>query len=99
MQIYIPALEDFADGDHGPARITVEVVKQANELGVSVYAKKGDMFEGANLGKLRVHTFLNNNSPLRKLPQHMESAYMNSISNARLWRLQSTRVLTFASRM
>ena len=29
MQIDIPAFEDFADGDQGPARITAEVVKQA----------------------------------------------------------------------
>ena len=47
MQIDIPALEDFADGDQGPARITSQVVKQAKELVVSVYANKGDMFEGA----------------------------------------------------
>ena len=38
MEIDIPALEDFADGDQGPARITPQVVKQANELVVSVYA-------------------------------------------------------------
>ena len=57
MQIDIPAFEDFADGDQGPARITAQVVKQANELVVSVYANMGDMFEGTNLGKLRVHTF------------------------------------------
>ena len=31
MQTDIPELEDFADGDQGPARITVEVVKQAKE--------------------------------------------------------------------
>ena len=60
MQIDIPAFEDFDDGDQGPARITAHVVKQADELVVSVYANTGDMFEGANLGKLRVHTFLNN---------------------------------------
>ena len=60
MQIDIPAFEDFADGDQGPARITAQVVKHADELLVSVYANMGDMFEGANLGKLRVHTFLNN---------------------------------------
>ena len=33
MQIDIPALKDFADGDQGPARITTEVVKQANKSG------------------------------------------------------------------
>ena len=60
MQIDIPAFEDFADGDQGPARIIAQVVKHADELAVSVYANMGDMFEGANLGKLRVHTFLNN---------------------------------------
>ena len=63
----IPAFEDFADGDQGPARITAQVVKQANELVVSVYANMGDMFEGGNLGKLRVHTFLNNKSTLLTL--------------------------------
>ena len=31
MQIEIPALEDFEDGEQGPARSTAEVVKQANE--------------------------------------------------------------------
>ena len=67
MEIDIPALEDFADGDHGPPRITAQVVKQANELVVSVYANMGDMFERANLGKLRVHTFLNNKSTLLTL--------------------------------
>ena len=56
----MPALEDFVDGDQGPARITAEVVKQAKELVVSVYANKGDMFEGPDLGKLPVYTFLNN---------------------------------------
>ena len=30
MPIYIMALEDFVDGDQGPARITAEVGKQAN---------------------------------------------------------------------
>ena len=29
MPIYIMALEDFVDGDQGPARITAEVGKQA----------------------------------------------------------------------
>ena len=60
----IPAFEDFADGDKCPARITAQVVKQANQLVVSVYANMGDMFEGANLGKLRVHTFLNKSTLL-----------------------------------
>ena len=56
MQIDTAALDDFADGDQGHARITVEVVKQAKELLVSVYANKGDMFEGSDLGKHRVYT-------------------------------------------
>ena len=99
MQIDIPAFEDFADGDQGPARITAHVVKQANELVVSVYANMGDMFEGANLGKLRVHTFLNNKSTLLTLLYRPRRAHMNNISNVRCWQLQSTRVLTFAIRM
>ena len=58
MQVDMPALEDFADGDQGPARITAEVVKQAKELVVSVYANKGDVFEGSDLGKDQVYNFL-----------------------------------------
>ena len=54
MQIDIPAFEDFADGGQGPARITAQVVKQANELVVSVYANMGDVFEGTNFNKLRM---------------------------------------------
>ena len=99
MQIDIPAFEDFADGGQGPARITAQVVKQANELVVSVYANMGDVFEGTNLGKLRVHTFLNNKSTLLTLLYRPRRAHMNNISNVRRWQLQSTRVLTFAIRM
>ena len=99
MQIDIPAFEDFADGDQGPARITAQVVKQANELVVSVYANKGAMFEGAHLGKLRVHTFLNNKSTLLTLLYRPWRAHTNNTSNERHWQLQSTRVLTFAIRM
>ena len=84
MQIDIPVLEDFADGDQGPARITSHVVKQAKELVVSVYANKGDMFEGADLGKLRVHTFLNNKSILLKLLPPTESAYEQHIKRVAL---------------
>ena len=80
MQEDIPAFEDFADGDQGPARITAQVVKQANELVVSVYANMGDMFEGANLGKLRVHTFLNNKSTLLTLLYRPRRAHMNNMS-------------------
>ena len=99
MQIDIPAFEDFADGDQGPARITAQVVKQAKDLVVSVYANKGDMFEGANIANLRVHTFLNNKSTLLKRLYRPRSAHVNSISIVRRWQLQSTRVLTFAIRM
>ena len=60
MPIEILALVDFADGDQGPARITAEVGKQAIELVVSVYANKVDIFEGYDLVKRRVYTFLNN---------------------------------------
>ena len=49
-KINVPALEDFVDGYQGPDRINAQVVKQANELIFSVYANKGDMFEGADLG-------------------------------------------------
>ena len=84
MQIDIPALEDFADGYQGPARITSQVVKQAKELVVSVYANKGDMFEGADLGMLRVHTFLNNKSTLLKLLPPTESAYEQHIKRVAL---------------
>ena len=84
MQIDIPALEDFADGDQGPARITAEVVKQAKELVVSVYANNGDMFEGADPGKLRVHTLLNNKSTLLKLLPPTESAYEQHIKRTAL---------------
>ena len=83
-QIDIPALEDFADGDQGPARITSQVVKQAKQLVVSVYANMGDMFEGADLGKLRVHTFLNNKSTLLKLLPPTESAYEQHIKRVAL---------------
>ena len=84
MQIDIPALKDFADGDQGPARITSQVVKQAKELVVSVYANKGDMFEGADLDKLRVHTFLNNKLTLLKLLPPTESAYEQHIKRVAL---------------
>ena len=94
MQIYIPAFENFADGDQGPA----QVVKQANELVVSVYANMGDMFEGAKFGKLRVHTFLNKSTVLTLL-YRPQRAHMNNISNVRRWQLQSTSVLIFAIRM
>ena len=57
MQIDTAGLDDFADGEQGPARITAEVVKQAKELEFSVYANNGDMFEGSDLGKHRVYTF------------------------------------------
>ena len=57
MQIDMLALDDFADGDQGPTRITAEVVKQAKEPVVSVYANKGDIFEGSDSGKHRVYTF------------------------------------------
>ena len=60
MHIDIPSLEDFADGDQSPARITAEVVKQAKEVVVSVYANKGDLFEGSDVGKHRAYTFVNN---------------------------------------
>ena len=99
MQEDIPAFEDFADGDQGPARITAQVVKQANELVVSVYANMGDMFEGANLGKLGVHTFLNNKATLPSLLYRPRRAHMNNISNVQRWLLQSARVLTFAIRI
>ena len=85
MQIDIPAFEDFADGDQGRARITAQVVKQANELVVSVYANMGDMFEGANLGKLRVHTFLNNKSTLLTLlyrPRRAHAALASTIDKS-----------------
>ena len=54
----IMALEDFVDGDQGPARITAEVVKQAKELVVSVFANKGDMFEGYDLASTECTHFL-----------------------------------------
>ena len=59
---------------------------------VSVYANMGDMFEGANLGKLRVHTFLNNKSTLLTLLYRPRSAHMNNISNVRRWQLQSIHI-------
>ena len=99
MQIDIPAFEDFADGDQCPARITTHVVKHADELVVSVYANMGDMFEGANIGKLRVHTFLNNKSTLLTLLYRPWISHMKNVSSVRRWQLQSTRVLTFAIRM
>ena len=48
----ISALEDFADEDQSPARITADVINQAKELVVTVYTNKGDNFEGSDLGKL-----------------------------------------------
>uniref|UniRef100_UPI00358F0481 E3 ubiquitin-protein ligase XIAP-like n=1 Tax=Myxine glutinosa TaxID=7769 RepID=UPI00358F0481 len=45
----ISALEDFADEDQGPARITADVINQAKELVVAVYTNKGDNFEGLDL--------------------------------------------------
>ena len=74
MQIDIPALEYFANGDQGTARITAECVKQANELVVSFDANKGDMFKVSDLGKHQVHTFPNNKSTLLKLLAPTESA-------------------------
>ena len=64
---------------------------------VSVYVKKGDTFEGSDLGEHRVYTVLNNKSTLLKVLPATENAY--NISNALRWQLQSTRVLTFARRM
>ena len=58
VPIDIMALEDFVDGDQGPARITAEVVKQAKELVVSVFANKGDMFEGYDLASTECTHFL-----------------------------------------
>ena len=72
--VHVPALVYFTNGDQGPARITAEVVKQANELVVSVDANKGDMFEVSDLGKHQVHTFPNNKSTLLKLLAPTESA-------------------------
>ena len=74
MQIDIPALGHFTDGGQGPTRITAEVVKQAKVLVVSVYANKDDMFEGYDLGKRRVYTFLNNKQTLLKVLSLTESA-------------------------
>ena len=84
MQIDIPALEYFANGDQGPARITAECVKQAKELVVSVDANKGDMFEVSDLGKHQVHTSPNNKSTLLKLLAPTESAYEQHLERAAL---------------
>ena len=58
MEIDIPALKYFANGDQGPARITVECVKQAHELVVSVDANKGDLFEVSDLGKHQLNAHI-----------------------------------------
>ena len=84
MQIDIPALEYFANGDQGPARITAECVQQAKELVVSVDANKGDMFEVSDLGKHQVHTFPNNKSTLVNLLAPTESAYEQHLKRAAL---------------
>ena len=81
MPIDIPALEYFANGDQGPARITAECVKKAV---VSVDANKGDMFELSDIGKHQVHTFPNNKSTLLKLLAPTERAYEQHLKRAAL---------------
>ena len=97
MQIDIPALEYFANGDNGPARITAECVKQAKELVFSVDANKGDMFEVSDLGKHQVHTFPNK-STLLKLLAPTESAYEQQLKRSAL-ATSIYNVLKFASRV
>ena len=49
---------------------------------VSVYANKGDMFEGSDLGKHQMYTFPNNKSTLLKLLPSKESAYEQHLKRA-----------------
>ena len=84
----IDVLKDFADGGQCSAQITAEVVKQVKELVVSVYANKGDTFEGHDICKHRVYTLQVNSA---EAPTS-QGDHMNNISNARHWQLQSTRV-------
>ena len=51
---------------------------------VSVYANKGDMFGGSDLGKHRVYTFLNNKSTLLKVIPPTENAYEQHLKRAAL---------------
>ena len=80
----ISALEDFADEDQGPTQITADVINQAKELVVAVYTNKGDNFEGSDLGKLRVHKFLNNKSTLLKLLPPTDNTFQQHLKRAAL---------------
>ena len=86
MQEDIPAFEDFADGDQGPARITAQVVKQANELVVSVYANMGDNYVRRSQSRQATSAHISEqqvNSADAPIPP-TESAYEQHIKRAAL---------------
>ena len=80
----IPALEAFGDPDEGQPCITPEVISQARALLIAVFTNKNDDFMGAELGKVRVYTFLNNKSTLLKLLPPTEDAFIQHLRRAAL---------------
>ena len=73
MCLDLPALEEF--GEIPSDSLSDDVIKQARDLTIAVYASKADHPEDFDLGKLRVYKFLNNRSTLLKLLPPTEQAF------------------------
>ena len=66
------------------SRSWIYLLNQARDLTIAVYTSTADHFEGADLGKLRAHKFLNNKSTLLKLLPPTENAFLLHLKRAAL---------------
>lgn len=78
----MPALQEF--GENSSYSLSDDVINQARDLAIAVYASKADHSEDFDLAKLRVYKFLNNRSTLLKLVPPTEKAFDLHLKRAAL---------------